>query len=156
MDSRFGTGKYCTKPKSRRWSVSFFSYIMDTTRFNVQTLVTLRNWVNNYHVLGGFNLVTHIEGSIPYINLYYIILHHASYSVYVLGNVSYKLLRDTLPHYTNLTEIRDISIFIYYLRFLGDSRCGLHHTSPQYCLLAQGCKKLLHRKLLIFMKRHFF
>ena len=43
MDSRFGTGKYCTKPKSRRWSVSFFSYIMDTTRVNVQTLVTLNN-----------------------------------------------------------------------------------------------------------------
>ena len=47
MDSRCGTGKYCTKPKSWRWSVSFFSYIMDTTRVNVKTLVTLRNWVNN-------------------------------------------------------------------------------------------------------------
>ena len=104
-------------------------------------------------VRGGFNLGTHIEGSIPYINLYYIILLHASY-VYVLENVSYKLLRDTLPHYTNLTDIRDISIFIYH-RFLEDSGCGLHHTSPRYCLLAQGRKRLLLRKLLNFMNRHF-
>ena len=87
-------------------------------------------------VLGGFDLVTHIEGSIPYINLHYIILRHASYSVYVLGNVSYKLLRNTLPHYTNLTDIRDISIFIY-PRFLEDSGYGLHHTSPRHCSLAK-------------------
>ena len=105
------------------------------------------------NVLGEFNLGTHIEGSIPYINPYYIILLHASYSVYVVGNVSYKLLCNTLPHYTNLTDIRDISIFIY-PRFLEDSGCSLHHTSPQYCLLAQGCKKLLLRELLIF-NRHF-
>lgn len=48
MDSRFGTGKYCTKPKSRRWSFAFFSYIMDTTRVNVQTLVTLNNGGNSF------------------------------------------------------------------------------------------------------------
>jgi hypothetical protein len=39
MDSRFSTGKYCSK--TRRWSVAFFSYIFDTTRVNVQTLVSL-------------------------------------------------------------------------------------------------------------------
>ena len=43
MDSRFSTGKYCSKPTTRRWSIAFFSYIMDTTRVNIQTLVTLNN-----------------------------------------------------------------------------------------------------------------
>ena len=90
------------------------------------------NWFY-WDVLGGFDLGTHIEGSIPYINPYYIILLHASYSVYVVGNVSYKLLRNTLPHYTKLTDIRDISIFIY-PRFLEswkipDVACITHHLN---------------------------
>ena len=87
-------------------------------------------------VMGGFDLETYIEGSLPFINLFYLILRHSSYSVYVVGNVSYKLLRETLPHYTNVTDIRDISVFVY-PRSLEESGCGLNHSSPRYCSLAK-------------------
>lgn len=43
MDSRFSTGKYCSKPKTRRWTIAFFSYLLDTTRVNTQTLCALNN-----------------------------------------------------------------------------------------------------------------
>lgn len=46
MDSRFSTSSYCSKPKTRRWTIAFFSYVMDTLRVNIQTLVTLNNGKN--------------------------------------------------------------------------------------------------------------
>ena len=38
---RFSTSSYCSKPKSNRWSIAVFSYLMDTTRVNIQTLTSL-------------------------------------------------------------------------------------------------------------------
>ena len=46
MDSRFSTGKYCSKPKTRRWSIAFFSYVLDTTRVNAQTICALNTGKN--------------------------------------------------------------------------------------------------------------
>ena len=46
MDSRFSSSSYSSKPKTRRWPVAVFSYIMDTTRVNCQTLVSLNNGKN--------------------------------------------------------------------------------------------------------------
>lgn len=38
---RFSSCTYSSKPKCRRWSVAVFSYIMDTTRVNIHTLIAL-------------------------------------------------------------------------------------------------------------------
>ena len=40
---RFSSSTYCSKPKCRRWPVAVFSYILDTTRVNIQTLVSLNS-----------------------------------------------------------------------------------------------------------------
>ena len=39
----FSTCSFCTKPKSRRWSIASFSYVMITCRGNCQTLTTMNN-----------------------------------------------------------------------------------------------------------------
>ena len=40
MDARFNPGGYSSKPKSRRWTIPAFSYTLDTTRVNAQTIVS--------------------------------------------------------------------------------------------------------------------
>ena len=86
-------------------------------------------------MMGGIDLDRYIDGSIPYINLDYILLQHSSYSIYVVGNVSYNFLRDKLPSHSKITDIRNITTFVY-PRTLETAGCGVHHE-PRYCSLAK-------------------
>jgi hypothetical protein len=88
-----------------------------------------------YNVLGGISLRTVIEGALPYITLDYLLLHLADHYIYVAGNVSCTFLREKLPYHSNITDIREISFFVY-PRTLESAGCGLNHRA-RYCSLAK-------------------
>ena len=46
IHSRFSANAYSSRPKCRRWTIAVFSYILDTTRANIQTLVSLNRGQN--------------------------------------------------------------------------------------------------------------
>ena len=105
----------------------FFECPDDLTEKEDQTNRFYRN------VLGGFNLGTHIEGSIPYINLYYIILHHAYYSTHPTPSTRWEMSRissyATLSPTTPTLPILGIYQYSYISDFwkIPDVACITHH-----------------------------
>ena len=86
------------------------------------------------NVLGGTGIWEPIRGSLPYINLHYLLQKHSAYELFTVGNISQNFLIERLP-LTRIINIQDVSVFIY-PRVMEPAGCGVNHN-PRYCSLAK-------------------